>query len=439
MIPDKILGMMDSLIDGGYDAYIVGGAVRDIMTCQRPADWDIFTNANGDDILSIFPNGKIIGGDKRREKILTVIVSGVEISQYRSNGDRTETGISLDRHLSTCDFTMNSMAMNIDTRIIDNHYGMADIRNKFIRCVGDARERIEEDKMRAFRAIRFAVKYGFSIDKELSRVIYYTDIDDLPIERIKNEILKIIMYPGGLEMLNSSDLLNKIIPEFEGSLYLDGGSNHNETVDQHMYNAQSEACMLTDNPVLVFACALHDIGKSYVHGHNENGNVTFYEHEKVGAKLLSGIMKRMKFSNANIAYVNAIVSEHMFGGEQINTLDRTFVKHFRKFDNAGVRIEDYMVMKYSDRAANMMIKRVKFGDFVADNKLYKKYYEMKFSCVPFSVSDLAISGNDLIDIGVPAGVKIGNILNEVFDKVIKGDMENKRHVLMHFIKHMKDK
>lgn len=439
MIPDKILDMMSSLIDGGHDAYIVGGAVRDIMTCERPADWDIFTNANGDDILSIFPLGKVIGGDDRRKNILTVIVRGVEISQYRSSGDRTKTGVSLERHLSTCDFTINSMAMNIDRRVIDNHYGMADIRNKFIRCVGDAKERIGEDKMRAFRAIRFAVKYGFSIDKELSRVIYYTDIDDLPIERIRNEMLKIIMYPGGLEMLNSSDLLSKVIPEFDDSLNLDGGSHHNETVDQHMYNTQSEACMLTDNPVLVFACALHDIGKSCAQDYNENGNITFYEHDKIGAGLLSDIMKRMKFSKADTAFARAIVAEHMFEGGHNNTLNKTFVKHFRNLDNAGVRMEEYMVMKYSDHVANNITKRVKFGDFIANSKLYKKYYELKFSCIPFGVSDLAISGNDLIDIGVPVGAEIGNILNEVFDMVIRGDMENKRNVLMYFIKHRNDK
>jgi len=439
MIPDKILGMMNSLIDGGYEAYVVGGAVRDVMTFQRPADWDLFTDASGDDILSIFPLGKVIGGDKRREKILTVIVRGTEISQYRSSGDRTETGVSLERHLSTCDFTINSMAMNVDREIIDNHYGMADIRNKFIRCVGDAKERIDEDKIRAFRAIRFAVKYGFSIDKELSMVIYYTDISDLPIERIRDEMLKIIMYPGGLEMLNYSNLLSKVIPEFDGSLYLDGGLHHNETVDKHMYFAQSEACMLTDNPVLVFACALHDIGKSYSQGVSKKGGINFNGHDKVGAELLSDIMKRMKFSKADTAFARAVVSEHMFRGGHSNTLDKTFVKHFRKLDIAGVRMEEYMVMKYSDHVANKMVRRVKFGDFVADSKLYKKYYELKFSCVPFSVSDLAISGNDLIDIGVPAGAKIGNILNEVFDRVIRGDMENKRHVLMHFIKHRNNK
>ena len=439
MIPDKILDMMGSLIDGGHDAYIVGGAVRDVMTCQRPADWDIFTNASGDDILSIFPLGKVIGGDDRRKKILTVIVRGVEISQYRSNGDRTETGVSLERHLSTCDFTINSMAMNVDREIIDNHYGMADIRKKVIRCVGDAKERIGEDKMRAFRAIRFAVKYGFSVDKELSRVIYYTDIDDLPIERVRNEMLKIIMYPGGLDMLNYSNLLSKVIPEFDGSLDLDGGSHHNETVDRHMCFAQDEACMLTDNPVLVFACALHDIGKSYVCDRNENGNVTFYDHDKVGSLLLSDIMKRMKFSKADTLFARVIVAEHMFEGEHSNTLNKTFVRHFNKLDSAGVRVEDCMVMKYSDRSANKMIKRTKFGDFIANSKLYKKYYELKFSCVPFSISDLAISGNDLIGIGIPAGARIGNILNEVFDRVIRGDMENKRNVLMHFIKHRKNK
>ena len=126
---------MQGLLDHGYDAYIIGGAVRDLVIGGEPADYDIFTNATGEQILTIFPDGKIIGGKERQEKILTVIVDGVEVSQYRSNSSRSRTGYTLSTHLATCDFRMNAMAMDIDGTISDYHFGEFDIEDKInIQC-----------------------------------------------------------------------------------------------------------------------------------------------------------------------------------------------------------------------------------------------------------------------------------------------------------------
>jgi len=425
---------MRALIDNGHEAYIVGGAVRDMVMCRTPSDYDIFTNASGGEILSIFPHGNIVGSDERRAKILTVVVDGVEVSQYRRNGDRTDTGHSLEQHLSTCDFTINSMAMNIDREIIDNHYGMAHLRSKDIFCVGDPKERIEEDKLRALRAIRFAVKYDFSIEKRLSRVIFDTDISDIPIERVREEMLKMFAYSGALTMLEQSNLLEKIVPEFGSSFLMDGGHHHAETVNDHMCNAQDIACALTDNPILVFACAFHDIGKPSTRDRKADGGTSFHNHEVVGAEMLDSIMHRLKFSNVDIKYVTTLVAEHMFGPWSDKISNRSFVRHFKRLDDAGVSIEDYMVLLYSDNQANMKNPRIKFGDFIRDNLLHKKYYELRFSNTPFRISDLAISGKDLIDAGVPVGAEIGKTLNSIFDEVVNGDLENERHVLMHRIK-----
>jgi len=434
MIPDKVEAIMQSLIDSGYDAYIVGGAVRDMVMHRTPMDWDIFTNASGEEILSIFPHGKIIGSEERRAKILTVIVDGIEVSQYRANGDRTKPGATLEKHLSTCDFTINSMAIDINENIIDPYFGIIDIQRKEIVCVGDTDARINEDKLRAFRAARFSVKYGFSITSYLFDVIYDTDISVLSVERIREEVLKIIVYPGGLNTLESLGLLEKVVPEFIPCWSMEGGRHHAETVDAHMYNAQDIACALTDNPTLVFACAFHDIGKPFTQEHKADGGTSFHNHETVGAEMLNNIMHRLKFSNVDTKYVTTLVAEHMFGWSNNKISNRAFVRHFKRLDDAGVSIEDYMVLLYSDNQANMKNKRIKFGDFIRENLLHKKYYELKFSKMPFRVNDLAISGRDLLDVGIPAGAEIGKVLNSIFDEVINGDLENERHVLMHRIK-----
>lgn len=438
MIPDKVASIMRSLLNNGHEAYIIGGAVRDAMLCREPTDWDVFTNASGEEMLSIFPHGKVIGNGERQKKILTVVEDGVEVSQYRANGDRTETGASLEQHLATCDFTMNALAMDIDGGITDNHFGAIDLQHKEIACVGDPRDRIEEDKLRAPRAIRFAVKYNFSIEKRLSHVIFDTDISNLPIERVREEMLKIIMHPGALSMLDQSNLMGKIVPEFEASVLMDGGRHHAETVDDHLCNAQNAACALTDNPALVFACAFHDIGKPATREDKAGGGVSFHNHETVGAEMIHDIMSRLRFSNADIGYVETLVAEHMFGPWSDEISDRSFIKHFKRLEDADVSIEDYMVLLYSDNQANLKNPQVKFGDFVRDNRLHKKYYELRFSNAPFGVRDLAINGRDLLDVGVPAGVGIGDALNGIFGEVINGNLENERHILMRHIKRIRD-
>ena len=436
MIPQHIESIMQSLIDNGYEAYIIGGAVRDMMMCRTPSDYDIFTNASGDEILSIFPDGNIIGSDERRAKILTVVVNGTEVSQYRANGNRTDVGLSLEQHLSTCDFTINSMAMDINHEIIDNHYGMAHLRSKDIYCVGDPEDRIKEDKLRALRAIRFAVKYDFSIEKQLSRVIFDTDITDLPIERIREEMLKTFMYPGALAMFEQSNLLEKIIPEFEPSVLLDGGHYHNETVDDHMYKAQDIACGLTDNSILVFACAFHDIGKPSTMKHKDDGGISFHSHETVGAEILNEIMNRMKFSNDDIKYVTKLVAEHMFGSWNNKTSNRGFVKHFTRLEDGKIPIEDYVILLYSDNQSNRKNLPIKFGDFIKDNISHKKYYELRYSKIPFRVKDIEISGHDLIKLGVSPGIEIGKFLNHIFNEILNGSLKNDHGTLMYYIKNL---
>lgn len=434
MIPDKIIKIMQQLCDNGYDAYVVGGAVRDILIGEEPHDWDIFTDACGEEILTIFPTGKVIGGVERQEKILTVIVDGVEISQYRKNGDRTEVGNSFSGHLATCDFTINSMAMDINCDIIDIYNGNSDIDCKMICCVGNAKDRIDEDPLRAFRAIRFSMKYDFEIHEDLYNIIRDMDVTRIPIERIREEILKIIRYPGGLMALENSGLLEKVIPEYSRCCRLNGGKHHDEYVNNHMGYAQDLACGLSDNPAFIFACALHDLGKGVSFQIKDDGDISFHQHEHVGAGMVRDIMNRMKFSKDDVKYVETLINEHMFAWNTDGMSDKAFVRHFGRMERAGISIEDFVMMMYCDSQGNMGNERVKFGDFINGNNLVTKYYSLKYSTFPFSVTDLRINGHDVMECGVVPGPDIGRVLNDVFERVLNGELENERAVLMNHVR-----
>ena len=146
---------MKKLLDAGFEAFLVGGAVRDIVLGYIPKDYDVFTNASGDEILKVFPEGRVIGNEERQKKILTVVVGDVEVSRYRGNGDRTEYGESLEEHTKTCDFTINSIAMTINGNLVDYQGGMLDIKNNIIRAVGNPHTRFQEDLLRVLRLVRF--------------------------------------------------------------------------------------------------------------------------------------------------------------------------------------------------------------------------------------------------------------------------------------------
>jgi len=427
-MPRNVQHILRTLTSHDYDAYVIGGAVRDMSLGRPPSDWDVFTNATGEEIMALFPYGDVIGSEDHRAMMYTVIVKGVEVSQYRRNGDRTETGVSLERHLSTCDFTINSIAMDANMNTIDLHGGKEDLCNAKLRCVGDATDRLDEDPLRAFRAIRFAAKYDLEMDAGLLCAIRTVNIDHIPIERIREEVLKIMRYPNGMRWLCQYQMLQRVIPELNAVYNLHGGNHHMETVDEHLWYAQDVACELTDYPALIFACAFHDIGK----GACVSADGHFHDHDRIGATMLHDIVKRLKCSAAFSRYVETLVSEHMFAYAYGTMTDRALTRHFRRLEDAKISIMDYMVMLYSDCQANQGNSRIKFADFVSGSELLQAYYRMKFSSAPFRVTDLEISGKDLLDMGIESGVGIGRGLEHIFDRVSDGLLENKRHELLHY-------
>ncbi len=431
-IPANVLVIMKHLQHKGHEAYVIGGAVRDVILGQEPHDWDIFTSASGKEILELFPQGKVIGGEERQSKILTVIVDDVEVSQFRSSGDRTKTTDSVAKHIRTCDFTINAMCLNANGDLFDVTSGQKDLDDGEFGCIGEPHERIKEDPLRILRSVRFMVKLGLAFRHMGTFKEFGYLIGNLPKERIREEFLKIIEYDGGLERLISTGLIKYILPKFLENVGVNGGQHHNETVDAHLLYAFNTARRISDNKMLWLTALLHDIAKGETFTQDETG-VHFFGHEDAGSKYAKEWMKELGFAQHEIQFVYTLIKNHMWQFDE--TLSkRSFINHYRDFDDNAIDIVDFVALKYCDHQGNQANPRVKYADFVKKSPLIKKYYDLKFSKEPFKVSDLVVKGQDLLDRGHKPGPKVGEILKDLFEKVLDGELTNERHVLMNYIK-----
>ena len=434
-IPKKEKEIMQTLIDNKFEAYVVGGAIRDSLLGLKPKDWDLFTDACGEEILALFPQGKVIGGEERQAKILTVVVDGVEVSQYRASGDRTQTGSSLEAHLKTCDFTVNAVACDIDGNTVDKVNGLQDINERELRFVGDGYRRVKEDPLRLLRGIRILLTKTLVMSTGTGEILFdcSEQIKKLSKERVRDELMKIIKVRG-LRLLYASGYLSKIIPELKVCEDTEGGDYHDEKVLSHLFYTYNTAQKISENPLLHLAAFLHDIGKGATAKVEADGKLHFLQHEKVGAEYVKKWMAEYKFSEADTNYVVGLIRNHMWSTEGVES-PKAYIKFFNQLDKYNLSVYDYLYLKYCDNQGNMKNTRKSITKFLNMNKgLISKYYELQFKGVPFTVSDLTISGKDLIAKGMQPGPAIGKLLKEVFELVMDGELVNERPVLMHYIK-----
>ena len=426
-IPNNIKEIMTKLISKGFEAYIIGGAVRDYLLGVTPHDYDIFTNATGEEILSLFPSGKIMGGEERQEKILTVIYDGVEISQYRENGDRTKTGDNLKDHVMTCDFTINALAMDIKEHIIDLVNGEEDLRNEILRFVGNPIDRIKEDPLRLLRGVRFAGRFDLDFSDFTPFIHFKPYLDLLPKERIREEFIKILKTRDGLKILFNLNMLYYILPKFEECYNISGGDHHEELVHLHLFHSFEVAKKITDDYRIWLVALLHDIGKGETFV--KDPEIHFYNHEVIGAEYVKEWMEEYKFSNDDIKFVTTLVRQHMWGyKEKCN--NNTFIKKINVLTDAKCSIYDFVKMIYCDNQGNADKRRIKYGDFVANTHFLNTYWDIKTRCLPFKLTDLEIGGRDLINLGIPEGQEIGKTLLMLFNEVIEGKLLNRKDRLL---------
>lgn len=443
-LPPLLIEFGKVFADAGFKAYLVGGAVRDMLMKVPAHDWDVATNATPQDVIKLF---KFVVPTGIEHGTVTVHFKGTEIEVTTF---RTEAGYSDGRHpdsinyaatieedLARRDFTMNAIAASLeDGAVVDPYGGQDDIKKHVIRTVGVAHERFMEDGLRPVRALRFASKLGFSIEKDTYSEIFKTEILDkaasISIERFRDEFEKIMASPlpsVGLKLLEETGLMKIFLPEFlvcRGCVQSDYRGFHKFDVMDHLFYACDDAPAGKLNVRL--AAFFHDIGKPASKKITDN-TITFYNHEAVGEKITRQVMTRLKFSNEMIDNVCHLVKEHMFHYE--TTWTEAAVRRFI----IRVRpecMEDLYDLRLADMYGMFNEKvDVRYGASVTLLLELKERVESELKKkTALSLKSLAVNGRDLMELGVPAGKQLGNILNELLDCVIEDPSMNSREALL---------
>ncbi len=438
-IPKEVKDVLQALTDAGFEAYIVGGCVRDLSVSRVPKDWDITTNAKPDEVQEIFPDSfyendfgtvgvKVdpflpIGKKDREHDVVEVTTYRIE-STYsdRRRPDEVKFAKTLAEDLSRRDFTMNALALKIkndDIEIVDLFNGQQDIDKKLIRAVGDPIKRFSEDALRMMRAVRFGAELHFTIEDKTFEAIKQKNylLTHVSVERIKDEFVKIIMsdHPRhGVQMLHDTGLLQHFLPELEDGIGVEQNHHHTLTVWEHNLQAL-EKCPSKKLEVRL-ATLFHDIGKPKSK-RGKGRDCTFYNHEYISARMTKTIMKRLHFPTKVTQKTVLLVKNHMFY-YSVDEVTEAAVRRIIK--KVGLEnMKDLMDVRIGDR----------LGSGTPKAKPYKlrhfEYIVEKVSKDPISVKMLKLNGDIMInDLRFEPGPQIGAILNVLLAEVIEDPSKN---------------
>jgi len=436
-MPDEVIFIIETLEANGYEAYIVGGCVRDSVLDRQPKDWDITTNALPMKVYDLFYDlGCEVINTGLKHGTVTVMVNhvGYEITTYRVDGEYEDSRhpkevkfvSSLKQDLARRDFTINSMAYNYEKGLVDPFNGLEDLKNKIIKCVGKSGDRFSEDALRMMRAIRFSAQLGFNVDINIKEAIYdlNENLKNISIERIREEFNKILLSNSDdIYELMELYLVNAFIPEIN-DLY--NFNQNNPYHDLKLLDHSLKSVKLIENELyLKLTMLLHDFGKVKTQTTDENGISHYYEHPSVSVEIASMILDRMKYDNDTKDKVLMLIGYH-----DCNLESRKAIKR--------------ILNKMGESLLRDLIK-VKWADILSQNPIYAKERLMKLvetenilneiisekEC--FSVKDLAINGKDLIELGYKQGREIGYTLNELLKIVIEDNNLNTKEKLIEIV------
>lgn len=441
-----VMKVLQTLESGGFKAYVVGGAVRDLLTKTEVTDWDFTTDATPEEIQKLFPDSfydNRFGTVGIAEKHLDGTGESIyEITTFRTESgysdkrrpDKVVWGKNLHEDLHRRDFTINAMALHCvqgkpsKCEIIDPFDGQTDLKKKLIRAVGDANKRFQEDALRMMRAIRIASQLGFSIETKTLLAINKNSslINQIAGERVRDELLKILASPfpkDGALMLFASGLLQYILPELMETRGVEQAGHHTKDVWNH--SLDSLAASPSPNPIIRLATLLHDIGKPKVKASREGKEITFYNHEVAGARMTKIISRRLRLSKKDSDLLWLLVRWHMFAYEPHMTdkAIRRFIKRIGKENIANM-----MSLRVGDRLGG--------GSKASSWRLRELQTRIEQVLLkPFTIADLKVDGNDVMEIlQLKPGPKVGAILKKLFDEVLDDAAKNEREYLLKRIK-----
>ena len=430
-VPEKAEIIFELLQTKGFECFLVGGCVRDMIMGIEPHDIDITTNATPDEVKAVFSDFHTLDIGIKHGTV-TVMNDGepVEITTYRkestySDGrhpDAVTFSKNINDDLSRRDFTSNAIAYSPSVGIVDPFSGMDDIENKILRCVGNPVERFEEDSLRILRGLRFASVLGFSIDKATEEAMYSCRelVNIVSPERIFTEISKLICGKNAGKIISRySDILAVALPEIKD---MKGFEQHNF---HHIYDVLNHTAKVVDSVYpavdLRFAALFHDCGKPDCFSIDENGVGHFYSHASISGRKAEEALTRLRCDNATKDKVVKLVKIH---DTPIEPDSKTVKKKLQKYGE-----EIFFDLIKLQRADNMGLS----PEFLYRQETYDKLEEIARQVIEenqcFSLKDLAVGGRDLISLGLK-GKDIGTALDELLKAVIEEKCNNDKESLM---------
>jgi len=458
------MSIAEKLRRADFQAYLVGGCVRDLLLARRslgegglnkkPEDWDIATSAKPEQIQRIFSTFAKATADKPatiyenqfgtvgvKTKSKDSSLEIVEITTYRLEGkytdkrhpDEIKFAKNIEEDLNRRDFTINAMAMTINGEIIDPYEGKKDLENKIIRAVGEPEKRFNEDALRMIRAVRFAVKFNFTIEKKTSEAIekHSALIEVIAKERIRDEVIKIIMASEasrGIVLLEKLGLLKYVLPELRNGIGVKQNLHHIYEVFEHHIRALDYAAKQNYSLEVRLAALLHDLGKPKTK-QGEGYDATFHGHEMMSAKMTARALERLCFPKEIIEKVIHLVRYHMFY-YNVGEVSEAGVRRF--LARVGPEnVDDLLKLREADRIGSGTPKAVPYKN------RHLLFMIEKVKHDPLSPKMLKVDGNDVMEIlKIPAGPKVGQILAILLDEVIDEPSKNTKENLESKIKNL---
>lgn len=432
ILPEKVKRIITELEAAGYEAYAVGGCVRDSILGRTPDDWDITTSATPMQTKAVFKR-TIDTGIQHGTVTVMLEHEGFEVTTYRIDGEYEDSRHpkevvftqNLVEDLKRRDFTINAMAYNDRCGIVDVFGGMADLESKIVRCVGNAKERFTEDALRMMRAVRFSAQLGFSIDADTEQAIMELapNLVNISAERIQTELVKLLLSPNPdfIRKAYALGITRIVLPELDIAFETpQNNPHHMYTVGEHLMhcllNTRADKC-------LRIAALLHDIGKPASKTTDEEGIDHFHGHVEIGEEMTVKILRRLKFDNDTITRVRIYIRYH---DSQIEPGERAVRRAVSKIGEEY--FSEVLELKRADCLAQSTYLREDKLDLLDKiSGLFEKIVE-KRQCI--SLKSLEVSGSDLIKAGVPQGKRIGEILNVLLEDVLEEPSHNTREYLL---------
>lgn len=439
-IPAQVEFIIRKLSGSGYEAYLVGGCVRDAILGENPQDWDIATSALPEEAKTALCGCKLIETGLKHGTI-TVVVDGipVEITTYRIDGEYLDNRHpkevrftpSLKEDLARRDFTINALAYNQTDELIDCFNGIADIANKKIRCVGEPSLRFQEDSLRILRALRFSSVLGFCIDKKSSDCIFqfYPLLDRIARERIQSEFSKMLCGKNAENILREYRIvIQQFLPDIAPMAgFRQNNPHHIYDVWEHTLKSVSA---VNPTPILRLTMLLHDIGKPLCYTQDENKVGHFYGHAEISANIARKALTNLKYDNHTVDSVTELVKLH---GLALSPDEKLIKRRLNQLGEEKLRL--LLKVKAADIEAKSPNYRNRLLEIKEIESVINRIIEQN-QC--FSIKDLRVNGKDLLSVGIPEGPEVGRTLSSLLQAVIDGQCSNDFHSLISYAQEMKD-